>query len=182
MKTVILVLTKGPHRTRFGPEHWWDWKRQCRLAVELYRKYPDAVVLLPSAVHITGHKSEIELYREEFKRDGLLESTKNPDGRNALVLEPVEQETVGQIKRGYQFADTLGMRLVVVSTWCHYLRVRYLCRGMGVTHKIAWGIPNPVEAVTDCILAVVFPLLDLFGAGKRFQKWAIKHRESGKHI
>ena len=182
MKTLILVLTKGPHRFRFGPKNWHDWIVQCRKAVKLQRQLPEAVVYVPSAVQTRGYPSELEYYRNELAKQGLTESIQLISGRKALILEPLHYETIGQIERGYQFADVLSAKLVMVSTLFHFPRVAYLCRGKGVMHKVAWGMPNAIEAMTDCALAVLFPLLDALGLGKRFQRWAITHRESGKHI
>lgn len=182
MKTLILVLTKGPHRFRFGPKRWHDWIVQCRMAAKFQRQLPEAVVYVPSVVHISGFPSELEYYRTALAENGLTESIQLISGIKALMLEATGQETIGQVKQGYQFSCVTGTNLVVVSTLFHFPRVLYLCRGKGVMYKIAWGIPNPVEACTDLVLAILFPVLDLLGLGERFQKCAIKHRESRKHI
>lgn len=183
MQTLIVVLTKGPHRPRRGPKERHDWKVQCRKAAELQRQLPEAVVYVPSAVHITGYSPELEYYRAAFAENGLTESIQLISGRRALILEPIGQETAGQIERGYQFADTLGAKLVVISTLLHFPRVLYLCKGLHATHCIAAGIPNLREAVTDLALAVIFPILDMLIPGFRgwFKASVTRRRKSGKH-
>lgn len=181
MKTLIFVPTKGPHRFRFGPQHWHDWVAQCRKAAELQRELPDSVVFVPSAVHITGFPSEYEYYRDEMQRNGLRDWL-TINGNPKLIMEKQGQETIEQCGLAFALAQKKSAKLIALSTFPHVLRLLYLCRGKGVTHKIAWGIPNPLEAVTDTILAVVFPILDFCGLGERFQAWVIRHRESGKHI
>ncbi len=190
MKTVKLVLTKGPHRSHFGPPQWWDWKVSCRKALRLQEAAPDGFIYVPSAVSITGHLSELEYYANEFLQLGLelRQSTAeklvlvNHSGMTTAIIERKGQETIEQIRLACELAGREHARLIVISTATHFFRVLYLCRGKGVEHRIALGVPNLFEAATDCILAVAFPILDILGQGQRFQQWAIRHRESGKHI
>lgn len=191
MKTLILLLTKGPHRWRPGPRRWHDWVRSCELALELRKKY-GAEIYVPSAVKIEGHMSEFDLYGYEFLRLGLglKEMASTADyrvltdglGQVAATIERRAQETIGQIEAACELVARRDASILVVSTWTHFPRVLYLCRGKGFAHRVAFGIPNPLEACTDMALALLFPLLDLLGLGEKFQRWATAHRKSGKHI
>lgn len=181
MKTIIFVPTKGPHRSRTGPEKLSDWRVQCRKAAVLQDELPDAVVYVPTAVSITGYPTEYEYYKEELRKNGLRDWL-TINGNPKLIMEKRGQETIEQCELAFALAEREDVRLVVLSTPTHFLRLLYLCRGKGVTHKIAWGIPNPIEAITDTILAILFPVLDFLGLGERFQQWAIRRREKGKHI
>lgn len=192
MKTIIFVPTKGPHRFRLGPRRWHDWIVQCRKAAQLQRTLPDAVIYIPSAVHTSGYIPELAFYRAALEDVGLAETVeKTADGgyvfldlpgRIRAILEAEGLETMGQCLLAFALAERERAELIVLSTFPHILRVLYLCRGRNVQYKIAWGTPNPIEAITDILLAVVFPFFDFLGQGEQLRQWVIQRREKGKHI
>ena len=181
MKILIVVLTKSPHRFRFGPTGWWDWKVQCRKAAILQKKFPSAVVFVSSAVHIAGYLPELDYYRLELARNGLYEGTVNRDGEKVLLLERRGQETIEQLECAFALAAEHRVRIIVSLTVTHFLRALYLCRKKNVRYSIAIGIPSFREAISDILLSILFPFVDFFGFRQRFQERVICRRESGKH-
>lgn len=190
MKTLILLLTKGPHRYRLGPKHLHDWVRSCERALAIREREPGSEIYVASAVHVTGFPSEFELYKAEFLRRGLRVNEEKPcfcilhdEQGPAVTLSRTGYETIGQIGLALEMAEIgHAERVVIVSTIMHFLRVRYLCRRIKAAHTVAWGIPNLTEACTDPILAALFPVLNLMGLRRQFQEWTVRHRKSGKHI
>lgn len=186
MKYLILPLTKGPHPTgRIGPRRLQDWRRALKEAVAVaYQAYFatssqsfteagfPATMLILSDVQIAGEEHEVELY------SGFLDELGFTGPR--IVLRET-YETIGQLDRAFEIAQEEDFQLVVVSTFLHYPRVRWLCRGRGAIHKCVWGIPRPREAITDIILAVVFPFIDMFGWRKGFLQKVNKRRQAGVH-
>ncbi|MCR4311172.1 MAG: hypothetical protein NUV54_01205 [Candidatus Taylorbacteria bacterium] len=106
----------------------------------------------------------------------------NQLGEVCVLIERNGQETIGQLLLASELASRDTRDIIVVSTLFHHLRVRYLCRKMNVVHRVSIGIPNIAETCTNIVLLLLFPLIDKLGYAQHFQKWVIKHRESGKHL
>ncbi|HWB33881.1 MAG TPA: ElyC/SanA/YdcF family protein [Candidatus Paceibacterota bacterium] len=171
---LIVPLTKSPHATgRYGPRAWQDWYRGLLKARNILSASPDSCILVISAVHITGEKSEEELYVKALEELGVK--------RGKLVVIRKAQETIEQIRIAVDMGRSLGLQPVFISTWLHYPRVRWLCRGMQARHVVAWGIPRPREAITDVVLAFLFPVIDLAGKREWFLNRVTKRRMMGKH-
>jgi hypothetical protein len=98
--------------------------------------------------------------------------------KDIIVIEKTH-ETVEQIEIVTEYAKENNAKLIIISTFLHYLRVRWLCRGFVVEHHGAFGIPRPREAVTDIILTLIFPVIDLIGKKKWFSEKVGMRRVKG---
>lgn len=163
---VLLPKSPRPKRGRVGREYWQDWYRGCVKAVALATEH-NAQILVASAFKADGIP-EAEFYQE------VLEGIDATD----IVVIKEGLETIGQLDAAFKAAT--GKNLIVVSSILHFPRVRRLCRGKGVQHKVVWGIPRPSEAIADIFLTFLFPIIDLFGWRGRFQRWSIRRRVAGK--
>lgn len=170
---LILPLTKGPHSGRIGDEKLQDWWRGLVKAKNLMEKFPSSKILVLSAVHIAGEKAEAKIYLETLHRMGV--------GDDKIMFLEKAQETMEQVEIAKKIAAWEKMELLVVSTFLHYPRVRWLFRGFRVRHYGVFGIPHPREAITDIILIVLFPIIDLLGKREWFRTKIVGRRESGKH-
>ncbi|MGC9602345.1 MAG: ElyC/SanA/YdcF family protein [Minisyncoccia bacterium] len=173
---LIIPLTKSPHFTgRYGPVEWQDWYRglvKAKTLLELYKAQGvPAKILVLSAVQVTSEKSEVEIYTWALKKLGV-------DDGDIMVINKT-QETIEQTEMVAMFIKK-GIQVVIISTWLHYLRVRWLCRGLKAKHYIVWGIPRPREAITDIMLTVLFPPIDLCGGREWFLKKTRERRLAGK--
>jgi vancomycin permeability regulator SanA len=168
----ILPLTKSPHaRGRFGARKLQDYYRGLEIAVKELKANPEAKILVLSAFQQKGDLPEREIYK-----NCLLE-LKVPEER--ILVDVSGYETIGQIERMRKLVDE-GSSVVIVSTFMHYPRVRWLCRSLPrVSHRIAWGIPRPSELVTDIILNVAFPILDVCGLRTWFVHKVTARRQGG---
>ncbi|HEY4511801.1 MAG TPA: hypothetical protein VJH55_03100 [Candidatus Paceibacterota bacterium] len=188
-RKLIVPLTKSSFAKRLGPEKFYDWVRGLKKAHKLCDR--DDTVLVVSAVHIEGFKSEAVIYKEVLLEWGITEQEIEEvsvgqrlmlGDKNFVILEEA-QETIGQLEIAYDIAEQNRMKLVVVSTWTHYLRVAWLLwRGpnRNYRHYIAWGVPYLREAITDAILTLLFPLIDLAGRRSWFLDKVTRRRKSGK--
>lgn len=175
LKTIILPLTKSPcERGRVGPRKWQNWYRGCKKAVKLEKKFlargNEVEILILTDFQTKGSPHDADYYTEALRE------------LNASKLRVIceETETVGQIKKANQIAKREGKRLVVISSLAHFPRVWWICRGEKIAHSIVCGIPRPKEFITDIILDVAFPLIDILGQRNRFERFVEKRRESGK--
>lgn len=172
-ESIILPLTKSPHQSgRMGPVEVQDWYRGLVRAKELLHELKPAKILVLANVHITGEKGETDLYLD------ALHTLCVPDEDILVVREG--QETIEQIEIALALAKREGARLLIISTFLHYLRVRWLCRGEPVEHYIAWGMPRPREILTDTLLTALFPLIDIMGGREWFLEKVKARRLSGR--
>ncbi len=170
---LILPLTKSPHQTgRIGPREKQDWHRGLVKAKDLQEKTGGKILVI-SNVHIAGERHEADLYDMALRELDVSDE-------NIMIVRKA-QETIEQIEIAQRISDDLEKDLIIISTFLHYLRVRWLCLGQKFDHCIAFGIPRPKEAVTDIILIFIFPFLDLVGLRNWFLEKITKRRVSGKH-
>ncbi|HUQ30352.1 MAG TPA: ElyC/SanA/YdcF family protein [Candidatus Paceibacterota bacterium] len=172
---IILPLTKSAWPGgRVGSLYLQDWYQGLLKAVELVRESAGpAFVLILSAVQTPPEPSEVDVYLTALNELGV-------DVNDFMVIRE-EVETIGQLEYANRLAQARGARLIVISTWTHYPRVRWLCRGRQFEHHCVWGIPRPREAVTDIVLWLVFPILDSIPGGRDwFLRKVHVHRKSGK--
>lgn len=164
MSRFIVLLPKTPwSQGRVGPEHLQDWYRSTRVAQDLARDL-SAPVVVPSAHVDPWYARDIDHYQLHFMHHAPM--------RLVRYLEE-GVETIGQIEAFERLVSERNKTTVhVVSTWLHYPRVRWLCRGRGYVHYPVFGIPRPAEAVTDLMLMVVFPILDLLGYRQWFRDYS----------
>ena len=175
MKFFVLPITKNPAFGRVGQEELQDWYRGCARAVQIQRGLSsaghDAEIVVLSDVHIKGYRHEAEYYQDALKKLGA---------KNVRTIQQ-GQETVGQIEIILEIAKKEDAKLVVVSTFGHYLRLAWLLRGTDAQHETVFGLPRFRELITDGILTVLFPLIDLTVGREWFQNKVVHRRESGKH-
>lgn len=159
---------------RVGPTQWQDWYRGCVKAVALERKLVECgqqvVIVIVNAVHTTGYQRESDYAAEALR--GL--------GARNILVELKSHETIGELEAVCEIAKQEKAELIIISTFAHYLRVAWLLRGIPAEHYIAFGLPRWREMVTDAILTVLFPLLDLLGGRKRFLEMVNRRRLNGK--
>lgn len=174
MAQLILPLTKGP-QDRVGPRTRQDWYCGLIKAHELLQADPSAKILVISNVHVAGRPHEATVYAEALQEFGVS----NGD----VVVIRQAQETIEQLHLAAGIAQKLKKELVIISTWLHYPRVRWICwwDGIAATHHAAFGIPRPGEAIRDVALWVIFPLVDLFGKRELFLKKVEERRLKGVH-
>ncbi len=174
MDELIVPLTKSPlpFKGRVGKLEDQDWFVTCQLAVERLRKSPRSKIAIISDVEIPGAGHEAHHYLQTFTKMGVS------DGQ--ILFIKAEHETIGQIERALIEASRRNMRLMFISSALHYPRVRWLTLGKNVSHRVVYGTPRPKEALTDLLLAVAFPVLDLLGFRRKFQEMTRKRRLSGK--
>ncbi len=173
---IIIPLTKSPFaKGRFGPRAWQDWYCGIKAALNYSYLVYRCEILVLSAVHISGQKSEAEIYTEALESMGC---------NNPRVIHE-GQETIGQIEYAVNLARKENKVLVFFVSILHYPRVRWICKDYKDSVKIkivpVWGIPRPKEAITDFILIFMYPILDTLFSGFKgwFQNNVIERREMG---
>jgi hypothetical protein len=171
---VLLPVPKNPY-SRIGPTTWQDYYRQlartAHVAHQLYSNGDEVVIAVFSAFHPDGQRSERSVYAEVL-------ATLAPDIRVTVYKEA--NDTVGQIKRGLSFADTIGATPIFIATWMHYPRVRYLARGRRARYCGAFGIPHPAFFFIDLFCLIAQPIGDFLGISNRFRQVIIREREQGR--
>lgn len=168
---ILLPLTKGPcAKGRVGPREWQDWYRGLVMTRKLLSRYPNSLVLILSNLQVEGERHEADIYCEAAIELGIPH----------FVAIHETYETMGQLEYALEMAKEEGHTLVVISTWLHFPRVWWLCRGHEVKHHVAWGIPRPSLALADIILTFAMPVIDLLGRREWFKKRLEKRRTSGK--
>ncbi|KND47927.1 MAG: hypothetical protein AB199_04185 [Parcubacteria bacterium C7867-004] len=174
--SIIFALHKSPYPKRKGPSHWADWYRGCLKAVDIQRVLDASGVtsemLVLTDAQYKGGLHEVDYYTAAFDELGA---------HNVRVIRKC-YETVRQIEMALQISQNEDKDLIVISTWVHYLRVCWLLRGSGATHRIAFGIPNLQYAIADVILTFAFPVIDLVPGGReRFVAYAEDKRFKGEY-
>ncbi|MES2203534.1 MAG: ElyC/SanA/YdcF family protein [Patescibacteria group bacterium] len=174
---LIWAATKSVWPTgRIGADELQDWYAGCALAADLLHRYRDAgepaIVLLVGALQAVGERPEVDNQLTALERLGLHQ-------RDITVVR-TGTDTIGQLEAAVDYARVWDSDLVVVSTFLHYPRVRWLCRGKGYRHFVAWGRPRPYEAVTDLIATPLYPIVDKLGLVERGRKKVLERRASGK--
>ncbi|OGZ43903.1 MAG: hypothetical protein A3J55_00525 [Candidatus Ryanbacteria bacterium RIFCSPHIGHO2_02_FULL_45_17b] len=177
-ETLIVPLTKSPHpRGRIGPTRWQDWFRGLRRAVTIAKVIPNAEILILSNVRVANQPHEADLYSEALAEMGVI---------SFRVIREC-YETIEQINYSIDLAIQERKNLIFVSTFLHYLRVEWLIlthpdrKLVEVKHYSVLGIPRPKEALTDIVLTVLFPLIDLVGGRQWFLRAVNSRRLTGKH-
>ena len=158
---------------RIGPLQMQDWYRGLIKTARLLSRYTDAEVVIISAVQVASEDSEADAYLRVLQHLGV------PSDRIRVIRKGYE--TIEQLTVARELMETERRELVIISTFLHYPRVRWIARGLRATHHAAFGLPRPTEAVTDILLAVLFPLIDLAGGRAWFMHMVQRRRMAGKH-
>jgi len=171
---LILPVPKNPY-CRYGPLNWQDYYRQLKRTIEIAHQLEnlgnEVTIAVISAFHPNGRVSETDVYR-----------------RILLALAPElkvhtykeTNDTRGQVERSFELAAHNGATPIFISTWMHYLRVRYLCGRRPARHCGVFGIPHPAFAFIDMLCLVLHPIVDFFGVEEFFRRAAIHRRKQGK--
>ena len=181
MKRLIIPLTKSPHpQGRIGIRRRQDWYRALVKAVKLSVKL-DAGILLLTNNKVANAEPETHYYSEALEEFECERCTywEELAGKRYIVVREC-QETISQVERSIEIAKEHCLGPVFVSTFMHYLRVRWLARAWKADHYSAFGIPRPREALSDLILIFLFPIVDGLGWRRHFQERIQARREQGK--
>lgn len=170
MHYIIVPLSKSPQpEGRIGPEELQDWYRQCVKAVQLARRR-NAPLVTSSSFVMKDSVSDEEQYGRVISLLGC-----------ELVRLGVGDNTIDQLAELKSYARQHGVKIVLVATWLHYLRVKWLCMRENVDADvfISGGMPRPKEAITDLILTILYPLIDLLGKKEAFERYIRSRRALG---
>lgn len=170
--TLIFPVPKSPHTAgRIGPTRCQDWYRAVVRSVALAEASSSPAFLIVTAFYAAHENREAIIYGNAIR--ALVPNA------HILVI-PQGLETVEQIEVALAFAKQTRQSIYLVSTLLHFPRVWWLARGNSARHRVVVGIPRPREAVTDIVLAFLFPLLDLAGLRQWFLYRARRRRQRGK--
>ncbi|MES2223808.1 MAG: hypothetical protein V4469_02640 [Patescibacteria group bacterium] len=173
---IIVPLPKSPlpHKGRIGSREQQDWYSGLVHTATLATLDPSSEVWVITALKVDDYQSEADLYLETLLKLGV------PAHQIRVFNEGYE--TMGQID--FIENNTLPsdpITLFVAPT--HYLRVIWFTKKIkNVKVVIAWGLPRILEAVTDCIFTVLFPIADLLGQRARVKKIILRRREANKQF
>ena len=173
-KYLILPLTKNPNPIgRIGPKEKQDWFRGLLKARDLIANLPGSKILIISNVFFPNGDNEADVYINNLKELGVTEEK--------IIIVRNNFETIGQIETAKKIMNEKKEKMIVISTWLHYLRVRYLFSNCHpIKHYIAFGIPRPREILTDITLTFLLPILDFFKLRTWLRKKIEQRRTKGK--
>ena len=173
MNYLVVPVPKYPY-TRIGPKKWQDWYRQVEYTIRLIRKLKhegnEVHIAILSNFKPASKPSEIEMYTKLF--DTLAPELKVMSYRETY-------DTKEQIERVFELSRDSNITPVFVSTWMHYLRVRYVSRGHEASHHMVFGIPQPLFFIIDIFCLIFQPITDFLGITEFFRKSIRKRREKG---
>ena len=178
---IVVPIIKSPHSSgRIGQRKMQDWFRGVKKSVSISQKTNGEILVISNAQYL-NQKHEVDLYREALYELGMV----NP----RVVREGYE--TIEQINLSFQLAAKERKDLVFVSTFSHFPRVWWLVASCKRHYKkigtpikarnyVAFGISRTREMITDIVLAVLFPLIDILGGRKLFLRMVNRRRLKGK--
>jgi hypothetical protein len=171
---LLLPIPKNPY-SRIGPTIWQDYYRQLARTAHVARQLDangrEVVIAVISAFHPDGQRSERWIYADILNR--LVQDI-------GVSVYKEANDTVGQIERGLNLADTIGATPIFITTWMHYPRVRYLARRRRARYCGAFGIPHPAFFFIDLFCLIAQPIGDFLGISDRFRQVIIREREQGR--
>jgi hypothetical protein len=175
--TLVVPLGKSPQPPgRIGPMEWQDWYRELEMAVDIAEKSPDSEILVLSNLHFPGLEPEADYYTRMLYLLGAETVRKVRDG----------YQTSDQIDRAFEMAEQENKDLILISSVLHYPRVQWLIwrhpnkKMLKVRHLAAWGLPRPMEGVSDIVATFLYPVIDLLGGRAWLQGIYDKRRKSGR--
>lgn len=179
--TYIVPFLKTPVTTgmpfwkqRIGPDFLQDWYailRKTQSRAEDLGDPGDEILVCVVSENEFGGKPETEAYVDVLRELGMEDYT---------VVIPRGRETIEQMQAALDKGKS-GDEFIFISSLLHWPRIWWLSRKhKHVTRYIAWlGLPMPYEAVTDIILAIAFPVIDLFGGRDWFLRRTVGRRAQG---
>ncbi|MCC2631015.1 MAG: hypothetical protein K0S38_824 [Candidatus Paceibacter sp.] len=176
MPNMIYLVGKSPipTRGRIGPEKAQDWYKMCVYVAKEYHQNPGTLVLLITGFSTADEGKEMDWYMNTLIMMGV--------SSNDMRLSPVGVETIKQLETALPFSRIHYPNFTIVCTMFHFPRVRYLCWRMGLDakFKVTYGWPRPAEAISDMILSVAFPFIDMLGLREKFLTFVKNRRAKGK--
>jgi hypothetical protein len=172
MKTILALVTKSPWpQGRIGKINQQDWYQTCVLASLLHKKINNSEVIVSSAAKIKDAKQEEEYYIEAMK--GL---------NTPLITLRKGYETITQLEIFKEYATERSAKLILLTTWSHYPRVKWVCLRHNIKCEVKFskGLPRPWELFTDAVIFFPYIIISLIGLEKWFVKKVTKRRQSGK--
>ncbi len=172
MKRLIALVPKSPWRSgRFGPQNWQDWHRQCVQAARVARPGDELVVSSKNFFPKVMSCPEELYYASAVHALGA-----------SLSLLGRGTETISHLQAVDERARELGAELLLVVTWTHALRVWYILRRRRIHARmlVVFGLPRPLELITDSILTLAYPAFDLLGYGSWFEERVLARRGDNK--
>ena len=172
-KLIIYPLPKNPYPVgRMGKRGMQDWMQGIFDAALLHFERSGSKILVLTAFQLKDWEPEGKIYV-----DALRQLDVNDDD---IIVIKQGLETIEEVAIAMEFAKDRGEELVIISTFLHYPRVRWLCRGQkGVRHKVAWGLPGFQDAIADIVLTFTFPIIDMLGMRAWFLAKVRARRERG---
>ena len=180
-RVIIVPVIKSPHSSgRVGTRKMQDWFRGVKKSVFISQKIDGEILVISNAKYL-NQQHEVDLYKEALSELGLV----NP----RVVHEGYE--TIEQVVQSFELASAEKKDLIFISTFTHFPRVWWLVASCKRHYKkigapikarnsVVFGIPRPREMLTDMVLAIIFPLVDILGGRKLFLRMVNRRRLKGK--
>jgi len=173
-KKLIVPLTKSPHRKgRYGQRENQDWYRGIVLAKKILNNDPNSSKILVISNFFCCGESEVENYMEVLVKIGVSEEK--------IEIIRDGYETVGQLEIAQRKAKEEHSELFVITSFLHSLRVRWICRhsDIKIKHIIVFGIPRPMDILSDVIILFLYPIIEICGLKKWFLDMLLRRRNDG---
>jgi len=172
LEYIIDVLPKDPERRRRGSPKCADCYRQCETAVDLEQfliqcGHTAEILVLSNWRDKTG-RYETEAYAE------ILEKMK---ARNIRIVRD-GYETITQLRTAVALAKEEKKRLIVIATWTHYVRARWILIGSSAELKGVFGIPYAQYALMDFLITLAYWPIKLLGLEPAFLRFAEGRRKT----
>jgi hypothetical protein len=151
-------------KRRFGPRNLQDW--YCGLVKSKHflgeSGYENSLICIASENSFDGIP-EIDTYAQALEEIGVT--------GGYYVKIPRGRETIGHMQSVLAECKP-DDEVTFIASPLHFPRVWWLARDSKVPVEctVAWGIPRPFEALTDAVLAIVFPLIDFLG----YRDWFVE--------
>jgi len=174
MSLFIAIIPKSPlpHKGRMGKIESQDWYKTCLAAANISKRGGNLPIFISSAFQSEG-VYEADYYKKVLRSLGVTAK---------IIVQYQGLETVGHLYFIFAFAKENNLEPIIVSTFLHSPRVKFIARRHNYSHE-HWsvlGIPRPKEAITDIILTFLFPIISWLGLEKKFIKKNTGRRKEGK--
>lgn len=162
---------------RIGQEKYQDYYRIVKIAIDfLNDNKVDKIILLTDFKSNKAIKSELQ---------NIIDiCNKYRFDKEKLYVKEYGYDTLSQVKYTLDLCIKDKQDLLIVSSFTHYPRVRWIAWRMNknkinIKHKIGWGIPRLSDVVFDIVLIFIYPIVDLLGYSDSFTKHMKIRRDKG---
>ncbi len=181
MKSPLPLKSESGWKGRIGLRTSQDWYRGLVMAKVMFNtsmlRREDARICVVSENLFDGIP-EIVAYVDALHELGLADET-------AYLKIPRGRETIGHMRAVLDLCQK-GDAVTFIASPLHFFRVLWIAFWWKFTYQdvraacvVAWGIPRPFEALTDAVLTVAFPVLDILGLREWFVLRTIGRRKEG---